>query len=139
MFVPTMKIPLSHVLGAEADPEIERRLWKAWVLRSSTSGANGDRRAAARGGGVHAVAARVASASCRGAHDPAGTAGRQGLQVRSHSVQEPRGADAAAESWEVESRWMPSEPRSGAVGLVLMRAAWISSFRTPADSGGLLV
>jgi hypothetical protein len=39
MFVPTMKIPLDHVLGAEADPEIERKLWKMWVLRSSTPGA----------------------------------------------------------------------------------------------------
>jgi hypothetical protein len=38
MFVPTMKIPLDHVLGAKADPEIERKLWKRWVLRSSTSG-----------------------------------------------------------------------------------------------------
>jgi len=41
MFIPTMKIPLDHVLGAEADPEIERKLWKAWVLRSSTPGAYG--------------------------------------------------------------------------------------------------
>ena len=32
MFVPTMTIPLDHVLGAEADPEIERRLWRAWVF-----------------------------------------------------------------------------------------------------------
>ncbi len=32
VFLPTMKIPLDHVLGAEADPEIERRLWRAWVL-----------------------------------------------------------------------------------------------------------
>ena len=42
MFVPTMKIPLGHVLGAEADPEVERKLWRAWVLRSSTPGAYGD-------------------------------------------------------------------------------------------------
>jgi hypothetical protein len=41
MFVPTMKIPLGHVLGAEPDPEIERKQWKAWVLRSSTPGAYG--------------------------------------------------------------------------------------------------
>jgi hypothetical protein len=41
MFIPTMKIPLDHVLGAEADPEIERKLWKAWVLRSFTPGAYG--------------------------------------------------------------------------------------------------
>ena len=41
MFIPTMKIPLADVLGAEADPEIERRLWKAWVLRSFTPGAYG--------------------------------------------------------------------------------------------------
>ena len=26
MFLPTMKIPLKHVRGAEADPDIERRL-----------------------------------------------------------------------------------------------------------------
>ena len=32
MFKPTMKIPLDHVLGAEADPDIERKLWKAWVF-----------------------------------------------------------------------------------------------------------
>ena len=38
MFIPTMKIPLDHVLGAEADPELERKLWKRWVLRSSTPG-----------------------------------------------------------------------------------------------------
>ena len=38
MFIPTMKIPLDHVLGAEADPESERKLWKRWVLRNSTPG-----------------------------------------------------------------------------------------------------
>src|SRR3712207_9450096 len=38
MFIPTMKIPLDHVLGAEADPEIERKLWRRWVLRSSKPG-----------------------------------------------------------------------------------------------------
>ena len=32
MFIPTMKIPLEHVLGAEADPEIERKSWRAWVF-----------------------------------------------------------------------------------------------------------
>ena len=32
MFKPTMTIPLDHVLGAEADPDIERKLWKAWVF-----------------------------------------------------------------------------------------------------------
>jgi len=41
MFVPTMKIPLDHVLGAEADPEIERKLWKSWVLRRFNPGAYG--------------------------------------------------------------------------------------------------
>ena len=41
MFIPTMRIPLGHVLGAEGDPEIERKLWKAWVLRSFTPGAYG--------------------------------------------------------------------------------------------------
>lgn len=31
-FLPTIKIPLSHVRGAEADPNIERKLWRAWAL-----------------------------------------------------------------------------------------------------------
>ena len=35
MFWPTMTIPLDHVLGVQADPEIERKLWKAWVLETS--------------------------------------------------------------------------------------------------------
>jgi hypothetical protein len=38
MFVPTMRFPLDHVLGAEADPDIERKLWRAWVLRESKPG-----------------------------------------------------------------------------------------------------
>ena len=38
MFVPTMKFPLDHVLGAEADPDIERKMWRAWVLRESKPG-----------------------------------------------------------------------------------------------------
>jgi hypothetical protein len=41
MFAPTMKIPLDHVLGAEADPEIERKLWRAWVLREVKPGTYG--------------------------------------------------------------------------------------------------
>ena len=41
MFVPTTTIPLDHVLGAEADPEIERNLWEAWVLRSFAPGTYG--------------------------------------------------------------------------------------------------
>jgi hypothetical protein len=36
MFKPTMTIPLDHVLGAQADPEIERKLWRAWVLGTSS-------------------------------------------------------------------------------------------------------
>ncbi len=39
MFVPTIKISLDHVLDAEADPEIKRKLWRAWVLRGPTPGA----------------------------------------------------------------------------------------------------
>ncbi len=35
LFKPTMTIPLDHVLGAEADPDIERKLWRAWVLGTS--------------------------------------------------------------------------------------------------------
>ena len=38
MFIPTLRIPLDHVLGAEADPEIERKLWRAWVLREFKPG-----------------------------------------------------------------------------------------------------
>lgn len=34
-FLPTMKIPLSHVRGAEADPGIEQKLWLAWALGRS--------------------------------------------------------------------------------------------------------
>ena len=32
---PTMTIPLDHVLSAEADPDIERKLWRAWVFGTS--------------------------------------------------------------------------------------------------------
>lgn len=32
MFKPTLRYPLDHVLGAEADPDIERKLWRAWVF-----------------------------------------------------------------------------------------------------------
>ena len=39
MFVPTLRIPLGHVVGAEADPEIERKLWRAWVLKGYRPGA----------------------------------------------------------------------------------------------------
>ncbi len=35
-FLPTMKIPLKHVLGAEANPEIEKKLWRAWALGRGT-------------------------------------------------------------------------------------------------------
>ena len=38
MFIPTMRIPLDHVLGADADPDIERKLWRAWVLREFKPG-----------------------------------------------------------------------------------------------------
>ena len=31
-FLPTVKVALDHVLGAEADPEIERKLWRAWAF-----------------------------------------------------------------------------------------------------------
>ena len=36
MFWPTMSIPLDHVLDAQADPDIERKLWRAWVLGTSS-------------------------------------------------------------------------------------------------------
>ena len=32
MFKPTMTTPLDHVLDVQADPDIERKLWKAWVF-----------------------------------------------------------------------------------------------------------
>jgi hypothetical protein len=35
MLKSTMTIPLTHVLDAQADPDIERKLWRAWVLGSS--------------------------------------------------------------------------------------------------------
>ncbi|HZF59739.1 MAG TPA: hypothetical protein VEZ19_14855, partial [Rubrobacter sp.] len=38
MFTPTVKVPLSHVLGAEKDPQIERMQWRAWVLREFKPG-----------------------------------------------------------------------------------------------------
>lgn len=31
-FLPTVKIPLDHVLGAKVDPEIERKLRRAWAF-----------------------------------------------------------------------------------------------------------
>ena len=31
-YTPTLTIPLEHVLGAEADPEIEREMWRGWVF-----------------------------------------------------------------------------------------------------------
>ncbi len=37
-YTPTVEIPLEHVLGAEADPEIERTMWRAWVLDGPASG-----------------------------------------------------------------------------------------------------
>jgi hypothetical protein len=38
MFTPTLRIPLDHVMGAEADPQIERRMWRAWVLSAFKPG-----------------------------------------------------------------------------------------------------
>lgn len=31
-YAPTVTIPLDHVLGAEADPEIEHEMWRAWAF-----------------------------------------------------------------------------------------------------------
>jgi hypothetical protein len=31
-YTPTVTIPLEHVLGAEADPQIERTMWRAWAF-----------------------------------------------------------------------------------------------------------
>ena len=31
-YTPTLTIPLDRVLGAEADPQIERTMWRAWVF-----------------------------------------------------------------------------------------------------------
>ena len=49
-YTPTVTIPLEHVLGAEADPEIEREMWRAWVFgrhswwRSQIFGIDGEYR-----------------------------------------------------------------------------------------------
>lgn len=32
VYTPTITIPLDHVMGAEADPEIERKMWRAWAF-----------------------------------------------------------------------------------------------------------
>ncbi len=50
-YTPTVTIPLEHVLGAEADPEIEREMWRGWVFgrpgfwRSRIFGEDGAHRA----------------------------------------------------------------------------------------------
>ncbi len=31
-YTPTLTIPLDRVVGAEADPEIERKMWRGWVF-----------------------------------------------------------------------------------------------------------
>ena len=31
-YTPTLTIPLDRVLGAEADPEIERKMWRGWAF-----------------------------------------------------------------------------------------------------------
>ena len=47
-YTPTLTIPLEHVLGAEADPEIERTMWRAWAFgrygwwRSQIFGTDGE-------------------------------------------------------------------------------------------------
>ena len=50
-YTPTLTIPLDHVLGAEADQEIEREMWRGWVFgrpgfwRSRIFGEDGAHRA----------------------------------------------------------------------------------------------
>ena len=50
-YTPTVTIPLEHVLGAEADPEIERKMWRGWAFgrpgfwRSRIFGEDGGHRA----------------------------------------------------------------------------------------------
>jgi hypothetical protein len=49
-YTPTVTIPLDHVLGAEADPQIEREMWRAWAFgqhswwRSQIFGTDGEYR-----------------------------------------------------------------------------------------------
>ncbi len=49
-YTPTVAIPLEHVLGAEADPEIERTMWRGWAFgrpgfwRSRIFGTDGEYR-----------------------------------------------------------------------------------------------
>ncbi len=50
-YTPTITISLEHVLGSEADPEIEREMWRGWVFgrpgfwRSRIFGEDGGHRA----------------------------------------------------------------------------------------------
>jgi hypothetical protein len=50
-YAPTLTIPLDRVLGADADPEIEREMWRGWVFgrpgfwRSRIFGEDGGHRA----------------------------------------------------------------------------------------------
>ena len=50
-YTPTLTIPLDRVLGAEADPEIERKMWRGWAFgrpgfwRSRVFGEDGAHRA----------------------------------------------------------------------------------------------
>src|SRR4028119_1089961 len=49
-YKPTVTIPLEHVIGVEADPEIERTMWRAWAFgrhgwwRSRICGPDGEYR-----------------------------------------------------------------------------------------------
>jgi hypothetical protein len=51
IYTPTVEIPLEHVLGAEADPQIERTMWRGWAFgrpgfwRSRIFGEDGGHRA----------------------------------------------------------------------------------------------
>ena len=49
-YTSTVTIPLDHVTGVEADPEIERKMWRGWAFgqhsmwRSRIFGTNGEYR-----------------------------------------------------------------------------------------------
>jgi quercetin dioxygenase-like cupin family protein len=72
----------------EGKPPTTVKAGEVFFVPAETIHAAKSGRAAARGGGAHAVPARVASAGRRGAHDPAGIASGQSLQVRFAAVQE---------------------------------------------------
>lgn len=97
--------PLDHVLGAEADPEIEREMWRAWAFgrhsmwRSRIFGTDGEYRVPDPGSGSTTPATRARTrrwlSGCEGedcerpvveVEDPEGAVGRINRAVRAHAA-----------------------------------------------------